>query len=98
MVKPSELSPWQAHLITRAIHDADLPPGVAEYVALVKAFDRERGNRASEPRFYPGSPWIARRLARPQDRLALFYNPLVTDWNDFREQQVADYIQGFSSW
>jgi len=32
----------------------------------------------------------------PQDRLALFYNPLVTDWNDFREQQVADYIQGFS--
>ncbi len=32
VVKPSELSPWQAHLITQAIHDADLPSGVVNVV------------------------------------------------------------------
>lgn len=42
-----------------------------EYVHLVRQFDRDRGNRDELPRFYPGSPWIARLLARPQDRLAL---------------------------
>jgi 23S rRNA (adenine2030-N6)-methyltransferase len=49
----------------------DLPEGLAEYVALVKQFDRERGNPGATPRFYPGSPWLARLLARPQDRLVL---------------------------
>jgi aldehyde dehydrogenase (NAD+) len=28
VVKPSELSPWQAHVVARAIHAAALPPGV----------------------------------------------------------------------
>ena len=32
VIKPSELSPWQALVITRAIHDADLPPGVVNVV------------------------------------------------------------------
>jgi len=32
----------------------------------------------------------------PPEQLALFYNPLAVDWHDFRAQQVADYIQGFS--
>ena len=49
----------------------DLPEGLAEYVALVKRFDREQGNPGEAPRFYPGSPWIARLLARPQERLVL---------------------------
>lgn len=49
----------------------DLPAAVARYVELVKQFDRERGNRENTPRFYPGSPWIARLLARAQDRLVL---------------------------
>lgn len=44
---------------------------LADYVALVRAFDGERGNLGTEPRFYPGSPWIVRRLARDQDRVAL---------------------------
>ena len=48
-----------------------LPPAVAEYLALVREFDRRGGNLEAEPRFYPGSPWIARLLARPGDRLAL---------------------------
>jgi len=48
----------------------DLPPPLGEYVDLVRRFD-PRNADASAPRVYPGSPWIARRLARPQDRLAL---------------------------
>jgi len=50
---------------------SDLPTELADYVALVKAFDQERGGAGEAPRFYPGSPWIAQRLARPQDRLVL---------------------------
>jgi len=49
----------------------DVPATLEGYLELVRRFDRERGNLAATPRFYPGSPWIARRLARPQDRLAL---------------------------
>ena len=44
---------------------------VSEYIALAKRFDHDRGNRDALPRFYPGSPWFARLLARPQDRIAL---------------------------
>jgi 23S rRNA (adenine2030-N6)-methyltransferase len=50
---------------------AELPEVLASYVDLLRQFDRERGNSGTMPRFYPGSPWIARMLARPQDRLAL---------------------------
>ena len=50
---------------------SDVPAELAGYLALVRQFDRERGNQADTPRFYPGSPWIVRMLARPQDRLAL---------------------------
>ncbi|MDB6094787.1 MAG: rRNA ((2030)-N(6))-methyltransferase RlmJ [Verrucomicrobia bacterium] len=49
----------------------DLPAAVAEYVELVKKFDRDRGNDSASPRYYPGSPWIAQLLTRPQDRLVL---------------------------
>ena len=49
----------------------ELPESVEDYVTLVKQFDHDRGNRDALPRFYPGSPWLARLLARPQDRLAL---------------------------
>jgi 23S rRNA (adenine2030-N6)-methyltransferase len=49
----------------------DLPEMLSAYLTLLRRFDQERGNRAPTPRFFPGSPWIARLLARPQDRLAL---------------------------
>ena len=50
----------------------DLPEPAADYVRRLRAFDRNRGQGADgPPRFYPGSPWIARMLARPQDRLVL---------------------------
>lgn len=48
-----------------------MPSGVGEYLALVRQFDRDAGNLEGALRFYPGSPWIARLLARPVDRLAL---------------------------
>lgn len=52
--------------------DLNEPASVlAEYLSLVRAFDRGEGNLANEPRFYPGSPWLARAMMRPQDRLAL---------------------------
>jgi 23S rRNA (adenine2030-N6)-methyltransferase len=50
---------------------ADAPPELTDYLALVREFDRSAGNSGNNPRFYPGSPWIARLLARAQDRLAL---------------------------
>ncbi len=49
----------------------DRPEAVADYLALVREFDRRAGGGGTEPRFYPGSPWLAASLARPQDRLAL---------------------------
>jgi 23S rRNA (adenine2030-N6)-methyltransferase len=44
---------------------------LAEYVALVRDYDRRAGNLAATPRFYPGSPALVQRLARPVDRLVL---------------------------
>jgi 23S rRNA (adenine2030-N6)-methyltransferase len=44
---------------------------ISEYVQQVRQFDRSRGNLTATPRFYPGSPQIARLAARPQDRLVL---------------------------
>ncbi len=62
---------WPAG-IGRLLTRDDLPAGLAEYVELVREFDRRAGQPpGSALRFYPGSPWLAATLARPQDRLAL---------------------------
>ncbi|HVU33063.1 MAG TPA: 23S rRNA (adenine(2030)-N(6))-methyltransferase RlmJ [Opitutaceae bacterium] len=57
--------------IGRLWQRTDLPPGVAEYLQLVREFDRARGNLEPTVRFYPGSPRIAATLARGEERLAL---------------------------
>ena len=49
---------------------AGLEP-LADYLGLVRDFDRGQGNLAPEPRFYPGSPGLLRALLRPADRLVL---------------------------
>jgi len=49
-----------------------LPEVIADYVGLVRAYDKKLGNLDPQPRFYPGSPRLVRLLARSQDRLALF--------------------------
>lgn len=45
----------------------DLPPPLADYLALVKRFNRGGDHLG----WYPGSPWLARQLLRPGDRLEL---------------------------
>ena len=45
----------------------DLPMALHEYVDLVRTLNTDGNLRA-----YPGSPWIAFQLLRPQDRLRLF--------------------------
>jgi 23S rRNA (adenine2030-N6)-methyltransferase len=55
--------------IGRIAARTDLPPALAEYAALVRDFDRRAGNSGEAPRYFPGSPWLASALARPQERL-----------------------------
>ena len=45
----------------------DLPPALAEYVDLVRGM-----NPSGKMRYYPGSPWVADQMTRPDDRLRLF--------------------------
>ena len=49
----------------------DLSGPIADYLALVRRFNDRRGETGPELKFYPGSPWIAKLLLRPQDRMAL---------------------------
>lgn len=46
-------------------------PAVQEYLGVVRQLNLERGGEAGALRYYPGSPWFARALARTQDRLVL---------------------------
>ena len=50
---------------------ADLPVVLNDYLALVRRFNDRLGATGEELKFYPGSPWIAKLLLRPQDRMAL---------------------------
>jgi 23S rRNA (adenine2030-N6)-methyltransferase len=47
------------------------PAALEAYLAMVHTFDRQEGNLRAAPRFYPGSPWLMRLLARPVDRMVL---------------------------
>src|SRR5580658_2320194 len=47
----------------------DAPPQILDYLEIVREYNRGRGNLGPLPRFYPGSPRLARLVARPQDRL-----------------------------
>ncbi len=49
----------------------DLPPALNDYLGLVRRFNDRHGATGEELKFYPGSPWIAKLLLRPQDRMAL---------------------------
>jgi 23S rRNA (adenine2030-N6)-methyltransferase len=62
---------WPAG-IGRLWDRGDAPPGVLDYLGIVRAYDRAQGNLTAVPRFYPGSPRIVRWIARPQDRLDLW--------------------------
>ncbi len=45
----------------------DLPPALADYMNLVKGM-----NPSGKMRYYPGSPYVADKMTRPEDRLRLF--------------------------
>ena len=49
----------------------NLPAPFADYLGLIQQFNDRRGAMDKELQYYPGSPWIARLAARPQDRLFL---------------------------
>ncbi len=55
------------HGIARLWDRDDLPAPLADYVALVRAF-----NGGKKLRQYPGSPAVAQLLMRPQDQMRLF--------------------------
>lgn len=70
----------------------DLPAPLAEYVQLVKAM-----NPSGKMRHYPGSPYLAERTMREEDRIRLFeLHPTeirVLEEN-FRKQQAHAAAQG----
>lgn len=47
-----------------------LPAALDDYLGLVRRFNDRNGATGDDLRFYPGSPWIAKLLLRPQDRMA----------------------------
>jgi 23S rRNA (adenine2030-N6)-methyltransferase len=53
--------------ITRLWNAADVPPLLAEYLAEVRVL-----NPHGTLRYYPGSPYLAWQMLRPDDRLRLF--------------------------
>ncbi|GLR13102.1 ribosomal RNA large subunit methyltransferase J [Chitinimonas prasina] len=53
--------------IARLWNRQDLPEGLAAYVDLIKSF-----NPDGQLRYYPGSPLVAKRCLRPEDKLRLF--------------------------
>ena len=62
--------------VGRLVGRTDLPESVADYLAVARRFDASRRagadtNDHGALKFYPGSQWFVRELARPQDRLAL---------------------------
>jgi 23S rRNA (adenine2030-N6)-methyltransferase len=57
---------WESG-IARLWERADLPPELSDYVEMVRGMNPE-----GRLNFYPGSPWLAWKLLRPEDRLRLF--------------------------
>jgi 23S rRNA (adenine2030-N6)-methyltransferase len=53
--------------IARLWERDDLPKPLADYVNLVRGM-----NPSGRLRYYPGSPYVAEQVARPEDRLRLF--------------------------
>ncbi len=87
---------WAAG-IARLWERADLPPELADYVDLVRGMNPE-----GRLTFYPGSPYLAWKLLRPDDRLRLFeLHPTDVDllgktFQDARRQVMVTQGDGFA--
>jgi len=77
---------------------SDLPEALAEYVALVK-----RINHDGPLRLYPGSPLVAMKLIRGQDRMRLYeLHPadgalLLQTFAGHGNQVLIQYVDGFGA-
>jgi 23S rRNA (adenine2030-N6)-methyltransferase len=87
-------------------------PALVEYLSLVRDFDKgirdERMSHDSDqapailPRFYPGSPWLLKLLARDSDRLALCethpeeYQALRSEFDRVRRVSVHE-MDGYAA-
>ena len=58
--------------IGRLWRATNLPPVLNDYIEVVREFTRRMGAAGSQPRIYPGSPWIAALVHQPQDRLVFW--------------------------
>lgn len=74
----------------------DLPPSLADYVALVKTFNPDGQLRA-----YPGSPMVAQRRLRASDRMRLFelhstdHGLLAENFAHVQRQTRIEHADGF---
>jgi 23S rRNA (adenine2030-N6)-methyltransferase len=66
-----ERKPEHPDGIGRLWNRTDLPEALADYVSLVREYDRVRGGTGDVTRFYPGSPRLVQAITRAQDRLVL---------------------------
>jgi 23S rRNA (adenine2030-N6)-methyltransferase len=86
-----------AHGIAALWAPTDLPPALADYVALVRAFN---GGGALEQ--YPGSPAFAQMLLRPNDRLRLYElhptdHKILAAYIGSRPQALVQMSDGFAA-
>ncbi len=55
--------------IDRLLTCPDPPAAVATYLQLIASCRPATASADAKPRYYPGSPWLARAMLRPQDRM-----------------------------
>lgn len=82
--------------INKLIAAPNLPKAIADYVALIKSFS------ATAVTLYPGSPTIAERYLRADDKMRLFelhpsdYKLLSSNFEGFGKQVKIDMQNGFT--
>ncbi len=67
-----ERNPEWPQGIGRLWEAEQLPAALEDYVAQVRNFNRRRAGKGDQLRYYPGSPWLAALVRRPQDRLVFW--------------------------
>jgi 23S rRNA (adenine2030-N6)-methyltransferase len=78
--------------LSRLWEKKDLPAPLADYVKLIKKL-----NPDGKMRYYPGSPFIAEKILREQDRLRLFElhpNESKILQQNFKKQEAHEAAQG----
>lgn len=79
---------------------SELPPAGAHYLELIKDYNREQGY--SQLRYYLGSPYLVKKMLRPNDRMILaelhHQDILSLKKNFCRDKQVAvHHLDGYQA-